>query len=244
LKKKNTLILLVLLLVLLVNVTSQSDGFASDIQANTSFRWHVKSAPSVGFSFYMTEGGWIAENNSIMTFLVNSIDEDIEGVLTIGNASVITSDTDLSIDLTLGVWGITAWLPGLFVEVGQSNIDILNETAYASAERVQYNFMNGTMTSHYTNIIIDSFILECIVFDYEQDPTVIGAPQITHLAYDLDTGVLVEASTGYWWGEPSPHYILELELDLANNIDSTIILIVLGSVAIIVFAAVILKASR
>ncbi len=242
-KKKNTLILLILL-VLLVNVTSKSDGFASDIQTNTSFRWHVKSAPSVGFSFYMADGGWIAENNSIMTFLVTNIGEDIEGVLTIGNASVITGDTNVSIDLTLGVWGVTEWLPGLFVEVGQNNIDILNETAYASAERVQYNFMNGTMNSHYENITINSITLECIVFDYEQDPTLFGAPQITHLAYDLNTGVLVEASTGYWWGDPSPYYILELELDLSNNINLTVILIGLGIVVIVVFAAGILKIRR
>lgn len=242
-KEKNTLILVVILLTLFVNTTPQSDGFATGIQTSTNYRWHVKTAPSVGFSFFMNDGAWIAENDSMMMFRVNNVGEDIEGVLTIGNTSLTTTDTNISIDLTLGVWGFTAWLPGLFVKVGQSNIDSLNETAYAAAERVQDNYLNGTMTSRYDNITIDSISMECIIFDYEQDSTAFGEPQVTHLAYDLDTGVLVEARTSYWWGAPSPLYILELELDLSASVNPPFILFGLGA-AVIVALVVIVVARR
>ncbi|MHA1614240.1 MAG: hypothetical protein ACTSW7_04915 [Candidatus Thorarchaeota archaeon] len=240
-KKKNTLIIIVVLLMLFINVTPLSDGFASGIQTNTTFRWHVKTAPSVGFSFYMNDGGWIAENDSMMMFHVNNVGEDIEGILTIGNASITTTDTNISIDLTLGVWGFTAWLPGLFVKVGQSNIDSLNETAYAAAERVQYNYLNGSMTSRYDNITIDSITMECIIFDYEQDPTGFGEPQLTHLAYALDTGVLVEARTSYSFGEP---YILELELDFTVSVDPLFIMIGLAVTIIVIIAVVIATRRR
>jgi len=234
-KKRNKLILLVVSLMLFVSVTPLSDGFATEMQTNTTFRWHVKTAPNVGFSFYTNEGGWIAENDSMMMFQINDIGEDIEGILTIGNASVTTADTNISIDLTLGVWGLTAWLPGLFVKVGQSNIDSLNETAYAAAERVQYNYLNGSMTSRYDNITIDSITMECIIFDYEQDPTGYSEPQVTHLAYALDTGILVDARTSYSFGVP---YLLELELDLTVSVDPPFIMLGLVVAVIVVIAVV------
>ena len=52
-------------------------------------------------------------------------------------------------------------------------------------------------------------LTECIVFDYEHDPSGFGEPQVTHLAYALGSGVLVEASTSYSFGVP---YILEISL--------------------------------
>jgi hypothetical protein len=117
--------------------------------------------------------------------------------------SVQANDTDVAKDLTLGVWGTpTEWWPGLFVEVTQLAIDDLNETAYAAAERVSGNYLNGTMESRYEAISLPSGDVDCIVFDYEQDPTGFGEPQRTHLAYSLLTGVLIEANTSYSFGTP------------------------------------------
>ena len=78
--------------------------------------------------------------------------------------------------------------------------------------------------------------MECIIFDYEQDPTESGEPQLTHLAYALDTGVLVEARTSYSFGVP---YLLELELDLTVSVDPPFIAIGLVVTVIVVLTVVI-----
>ena len=239
-KKKHTLTLLVLIFMSFMITAPEIDGFAQGIQPDSTITWQVKKAPSVGFDMYWSEGGgWIADNDSLMMFTVSNIGEDIEGSLTLGNLTVAANDTEIAKDLTLGVWGATAWLPGLFVKIGQSNIDSLNETAYAAAERVQYNYLNGTMTSRYDNVTIGSVTIECIIFDYEQDPSGFGEPQVTHLAYALDTGVLVEASTSYSFGVP---YLLELELDLTVSVDPLFVTVGIAVTVIVIIAvAVVMK---
>jgi hypothetical protein len=239
-KKKQTLAISVLLVLFAMSVLTQIDGYAQGLQPNTTTKWHVKAAPSNVFDMYWTGGGgWIAENDSLMIFTINSLNDDIEGSLTLGNLTVTANNTEIAKDLTLGVWGATEWHPGLYVKVGQSNIDNLNETAYAAAERVQYNYLNGTMTSYYDNITIDGITMECIVFDYEQDSSGFGEPQITHLAYDMETGVLVEARTSYSFGEP---YLLELELDLASSVDLQLVAIgSIVSIIIVIAVGVVLK---
>lgn len=241
-KRNYTLILLIILFMSFVIVTPHTNGFAQGIQVNTTTTWQVKAAPSVGFDMHWADGGgWIADNNSLMMFSVSNVGEDIEGSLTLGNLTVAANDTEIAKDLTLGVWGATEWLPGLFVEVGQSNFDDLNETAYAAAERVQYNYLNGTMTSRYDNITIDSTSFECLIFDYEQDPTGFSEPQVTHLAYSLETGVLVEASTSYSFETP---YLLELELDLTVRVDPLFITIGIAISIIVIIAVVIVTRRR
>lgn len=203
-RRRITLVFVVILFMFSMSSTPVVNGYSSEIQSGRIVRWQIESAPADAFNMYYTGGGnWIAQNDSTIVFEINSFDEDVLGHLHIGNVSVLTNDTDIAKDLTLGVWGTpTQWWPGLFVNVGQSDIESLNASAYASAERVSGNFLNGTMISSYETINVDNEQHECIVFDYDQDPTGFGEPQRTHLAYSLETGVLIEANTSYSFSTP------------------------------------------
>jgi len=83
-------------------------------------------------------------------------------------------------------------------------------------------------------------LYDCIVFQYEQDPTSFGEPQITTLAYDTETGVLVKANTSYSFGAPYT-LILELEGIHIPTPDSILVwagLAIAGAVLIIVAAVI------
>ncbi len=203
--------LLAIFFTIVLTFTPLVSGYSSNIIIGSTIEWRVEVAPNDAFNMYYSEGGlWVAENGSSMTFSIQSIGEDIVGRLTIGNISVIANDTDIAKDLTLGVWGTpTEWWPGLIVDVEENSIEDLNETAYASVERISGNYLNGTMTSRYENISVGNTLVECIVFDFEQDPTGFGEPQVTHLAYSLASGVLIEARTSYSFGVP---YNLEISI--------------------------------
>ena len=213
-KKRSALILLVGLFILTLNITPQAVGLPTGIQRYTHLTWTVNVAPrNITIMYYSEGGNMLAENRSTMSCLVTNISDDVVGTFHIGNVTVAANDTEIARDLVLGVWGTyTEWWPGFFVETGQSNIESLNETAYAAAERLPGNYLNGTMTSRYDNIsvvvwnstteIYDHVDEECIVFDYEQDPTVFGEPQVTQLAYSLNSGVLVKGNTSYSFGVP------------------------------------------
>ncbi len=231
-----------------MTMTPQTDGYSSEIENGKILEWRVEATPTSAFNLYYTNGGnWLAENGSLMRFSIQSVSDDVVGQLTIGNVSVVANDTEIAKDLTLGVWGTpTEWWPGLIVGVGESNIESLNATAFASAERVSGNFLNGTMTSHYENISVGNVQLECIVFDYEQDPSGFGDPQRTHLAYCLATGVLVEASTSYSFGVP---YNLEISLEgsgtpLVEPQQGLYLLIIGGAVLGAVFISYVILSRR
>ncbi|TFG34725.1 hypothetical protein EU527_02020 [Candidatus Thorarchaeota archaeon] len=213
-KKKSALVLLIGFFIITANLTPQAAGFTTEIEEESYVEWRIDIAPRNNTIMYYSGGGnMIAENESIMSCFVNTIDDDISGDFVIGNVSITANDTDIAKDLVLGVWGThTEWWPGLFVEIGGANIAELNATAYAAAERLSGNYLNGTMNSRYENITIIAwnstsetyYFLEeeCIVFDYEQDPPLFGDPQITHLCYSLNSGVLVKANTSYSFGIP------------------------------------------
>ncbi len=209
--KKLTLVLVIALFMISTTKTPQASGYSSDIVIGSTIEWRVDAAPSAAFNmFYTGGGGWIAENESSMTLTIENVGEDVGGLFEIGNVTVVANDTEIAKDLTLGVWGTpTEWWPGLIVDVGQFSIESLNATAFASAERVAGNYLNGTMTSHYDNFSVGNVLMECIVFDYEQDPSGFGEPQLTHLVYSIGSGLLVEASTSYSFGIP---YNLEISL--------------------------------
>jgi hypothetical protein len=227
-KKRIALALIVTMFVLPVNAISQTNGFSFLIENGSGAIWDVEIATN--FTMWFTGGGYCAvENESIMTFIIDSVADDVYGTLNIGNVTVSTNDTMTAIDLALGFW--PSWLPGLFVEVGQENIKSLNETAYAAAERVSGNWMNGTMSSQFENISVGQTPQECIVFDYEQDPP---GTQVSHLAYSLATGVLVEADTSVTIGNPYRLVITLRELGFPTPVDFTV-----GIGTIIVFSGII-----
>jgi hypothetical protein len=143
-----------------------------------------------------------------MFFTVDEVTPEVSGNLIIGNASVTANDTMIARDFVLGVWGVTEWWPGLVIPTGASEIEELNETAFASAERVAGNYLNGTMISYYENVSAAGTEYECIVFEYTQDPVSFGEPQVTYLAYSLQSGILVKGNSSVTLTEP---YLLDIE---------------------------------
>lgn len=206
--RRITLSVIVIMFMVSIGPTTIATGYSTYIDNETVITWNVEKITN--FTMWFTEGGYCAaSNDSIMEFHVSNIDDEVSGTLSIGNISVATNDTMIAIDLTLGIW--PDWQTGLIIEVGQNNIDSLNETAYAAAERTAGNLMNGTMVSKYENITIGTRTEECIIFDYIQDPP---GTQVTHLAYSLSSGVLVEANTTVTFTSP---YLLVVSLSSIVN---------------------------
>jgi len=245
---RRRMISVIIALFMLSIITPQSIGYSSEIAIGAGIEWRIDTAPRDAFNMFYTGGGnWLAENGSSMTLSIHNIGEDVGGLFEIGNVTVIANDTEIAKDLTLGVWGTpTEWWPGLIVDTGEANIASLNATAFASAERVLGNYLNGTITSHYDSISVGNVLIECIIFDYEQDPSGFGEPQVTHLAYSLASGVLVEASTSYSFGVP---YILEISLvevslPIVDSVLEQLPLILAGSLLVVVVLAYFMMSRR
>ncbi|TFH07333.1 MAG: hypothetical protein E4H14_08765, partial [Candidatus Thorarchaeota archaeon] len=199
-RKKEIFAFTILLAVFSMNLIAGSMAYALDIypvqDASTIVKWDITETPESTFSMYFTgAGNCLIETDSMMTFTVGDINEDVSGLLSIGNLSILANDTNIARDLVLGVGIFSPFEPGLFVKVGASNIDSLNESAYTAAARVSGNFMNGTMSSSYENVTLHGIEYETIKFDYEQDTPFAGDPQRTQLTYDIATGVLLIANT-------------------------------------------------
>ncbi len=215
--KKPIIVVTFLIALLSISAIGRSMAYANDIQpvqdASTVAKWEVTHAPESAFSMWFTEGGnCLIEDGSTISFSVGNINEDVEGLLSVGNVSILTNDTDVARDLVLGIGIFSPFEPGLFVKVGASNIDALNDSAYAAAARVDQFSMNGTMISTYENVTIGETEYETITLDYEQDPTGAGDPQRTRLIYDITSGVLLYANTSYWFGfNNTTPYWLEIE---------------------------------
>ncbi|MFW9833012.1 MAG: hypothetical protein ACFFEK_03370 [Candidatus Thorarchaeota archaeon] len=213
-RKRSAVLLLIGLFILSFNATPEVAGYSGFPYPGSTVTWRIDVAPTDITIMYYSEGGNMrAQDGSLMRCEVSSYANDVSGMFAVGNVTVFANDTEIARDLVLGVWGTpTEWWPGLFIEPGQSSANSQNETAYAAAERVAGNYLNGTMTSRYDSVSVeiwnrtsqayDIVEEECIIFDYEQDPPAFGEPQITHLAYSLNSGVLVKANTSYSFGIP------------------------------------------
>jgi hypothetical protein len=204
-----------LLALLTMNSLGGTIAFASEIQpvqdASTVVKWEVTHAPESTFSMYFTgAGNCLIDDWSTLSFTIEEINEDVEGLLNVGNVSILTNDTDVSRDLVLGIGIFSSFEPGLFVKGGATNIDTLNDSAYAAAARVSGNFMNGTMSSAYHNATAGQVEYQAITFEYEQDTPSVGDPQRTTLTYEIETGILLYANTSYWFGEGFEPYWLEI----------------------------------
>ncbi|MHA2386426.1 MAG: hypothetical protein ACXAEE_09490 [Candidatus Thorarchaeota archaeon] len=221
--------------------TGYNPGLTPRVSVSTRIAWTVDDAPNIAFAlFWSGTGAWIAEKDSQMIFDVTRVDDDIEGELTLGNATWTSNDTEIAMDLIIGVWGLTPWFPGFIVEIGDTNIEALNQTAYASAERVAGNYLNGTMESSYEEVVAHGTSYDCIIFEYEQDPVSFGEPQLTMLAYDLVTGVMVKANTSYSFGTPYS-LVLELEGIYTPSVGPTPLLVGVAIALVVVLAVAIMK---
>jgi len=242
---RGLLIAFLTLCFLTAGIVASSDDYYQPLVpsqlGNTIVNWRIVEVPEIAVQWGWTgEGAWLAESGSIMSFTIITLDEHITGNLKIGNFTIEVNNTDAARELVLGVWGLTPFFPGLIVAIGQDNLGDLNDTAYASAERVQSNYMNGTMESSYEPVVVGGTSYDCIVFDYEQDPTGYGEPQRTYLAYDTLTGVLVRANTSVTIVN---EYILVLELQSILPPGPAMLLIVggLSVFAIVVIVVVVVK---
>ncbi len=234
------LTMIALVAVLPVGAAAQ-DGFNTMLypaQKNTVITWTVVHAPGVPFNLYFSgTGAWLAEPGSTMTLNITAIADDVTGVITLGNATWMGQDENIAKDLTLGVWGLTAWLPGLVIPTGGQALEETNSTAHAAAARAGGNYMNGTMTSGLETVTVHGTAYNCIVFNYTQDRTSFGEPQRTYLAYDTDTGVLVRANTSYSFGTP---YHLELELcSITPGVPADLFLVIAGIVTGVVLVLIV-----
>ncbi len=208
-----TLSLIIMMFVVSIGLTTIATGYSTYIENETVITWNVDKITN--FTMWFTGGGYcVASDDSSLEFQITDVDEEVFGMLSIGNVSVEANDTEIALDLTLGVW--PSWLPGLVVEVGQNDIGLLNESAYVAAQRVAGNMMNGTMVSQYENITIADKTEECIVFDYQQDPP---GTQISHLAYSLSSGVLVEANTTVTFGSTYKLVLSLSRIDVLTIVD-------------------------
>jgi len=249
-KKREILAFTLLVAVLSMNMIMGSMAYALDIHPaedrTTVVNWQVTQAPQTAFNMYFTGAGYcLIDPDSTLSFTVGDINSDVEGLLVIGNVSILANDTDVSRDLVLGVGIYSAFEPGLFVEIGASNFDDLNASAYASAQRASGNWMNGTMSSSYGNVSIGDSEFEAITFDYEQDTPFAGDPQRTRLIYDITTGVLLYANTSYWFGEGSEPYWLEIEfLEITYTGPfplTTIYYIIIASIIVVILIALVVR---
>ena len=198
---------------------------APGLFGDATIQWRVKQSPDVPFQlFYSGNEKWIAENGSIMSFQITKINDDFEGIVKLGNSTWRGNDTDLARDLTLGVWGKTAWLPGLLIHTDEKSIEQENATAYKSALRVYGNYLNGTIDSKIESIELSGKYYNCINFYYVQDEPLFGDPQILRLSYDLNSGILVYANVYYSFGVP---YTFEIALLSVSSplASSTLILV-------------------
>lgn len=241
-KRRIVLPMVVLLLMLSTSAIVVKANYSSYIEDQTLITWKVREVTN--FTMWYTGGGYCAAvNGSEMEFQITNLSNDVSGLLSLGNVSVESNNTMIALDLTLGVW--PGWLPGLVVEVGENNIHALNDSAYAAAERVAGNWMNGTIVSKYENITVGTSEDECIVFDYQQDPP---GTQVTHLAYSLTSGVLVEANTTVTFAST---YILVLSLESLENptaVDLTVnqppIIALIGIIGGVTFAVLMIAFIR
>ncbi len=242
-RKNEIFTLAALLAILSITMIGRSSAYAVDIDpvldANTIVKWNVVNVTDSAISMYFTEAGYcLVEDDTIMTFTISEVNDEVTGLLSIGNISILANDTDVARDLVLSVGIYTPFEPGLFVKIGESNLDALNESAYESAERVSGNFMNGTMLSTYENYTIGDTTYETIIFDYVQDSPLAGDPQRTRLIYDLETGVLLYANTSYWFGGDFKPYRLEIQfIEIAHEggyVPPTILYpIIIGGIGIV-----------
>jgi hypothetical protein len=250
--KRNPIIIsLIIMSFLVVNASANGNGYSSIItpteSGNTIITWNVVDSPEAAVAWgWSGEGAWFVETGGKMNFTVTEVGNNyITGTLGIGNFSIEANNSDIARELVYGVWGLTPFFSGLVVKIGEENLAELNETAYASAARVSGNYLNGTMKSSYGTVNVNSRSYNCIIFEYEQDSSGFGEPQVTYLAYDTETGVLVKGNSSFHFGDPWLPYslIVELESISVPRIDMTLILVGagVGVVALVIIIVVIMK---
>ena len=252
-KIRKTMILGIFLLIMTgMGGIGVSSGYSTTIMPtldqSTSIIWEVLQTPTAPVQSYWTGGGyWITQSHANMTFAVESVDDDVTGRLTLGNMTVLTNDTMISRDLALGVWGVVEFSPGLFIETNSTAITKLIITAYEAAERVKWNYLNGTMHAHYDTYTINDVEYNCIFFEYQQDPTSFGTPQHTQLIYSLSTGILLYANTSYYFGEPYQPYHFEIKflaIEHHGTMPNPMILYAVVSSGILVIGVVLILSRR
>lgn len=173
----------------------KADGFA--VQIGTQAEWLINSVTVHPTAWYRIDiwtylGSWIAENGSKIGYTVTAVNEEVYGGLIIGNLTVTNSSSaEIASNLVLG---ILSWGPGLITHTNWAN------HSEVAQEQANSEWINGTITlTEKTQTYLDK-TFETIKY------VLVSSSQNTTLVYEKNSGVLLEAQTGFGL------YFLDLEI--------------------------------
>ena len=196
-KKSYQRIFLLLSVLLFSFGTSGVKAEEFEVETGSNAKWIINSVSDQPVSWYRIDvwtdlGSWAAENNSKIQYTITEIQEEIYGDLTIGNLSISdASSAEIASDLAIGV---LMWGPGLITHTNWTKH--INE----ATEQSQSDWLNGSLHITESTESYLSISLETIKF------TMVSASQNTTLIYDRNSGILLEAQTGFG------SYFLDIEL--------------------------------
>jgi len=196
-KKKYQRIFLLLSVLLFSFGTSGVKAEEFEVQTGSNAEWIINSVSDQSVAWYRIDiwtdlGSWVAENNSKIHYTVTEIHEEIYGDLIIGNLTISNSSSaEIASDLAIGV---LMWGPGLITHTNWTKHKI------EAQEQAQSDWLNGTLKITESTKSYISISLETIKF------AMVSASQNTSLVYDKNSGILLEAQTGFG------SYFLDIEL--------------------------------
>lgn len=122
---------------------------------------------------------WHASANQLLTFDIHRMENyELHGIFTIGNFTISTNDSRIGAELAFSIW---PWFPGLISHLNWSNVD-------QDATNAATGFMEGDLDIQTTSTTK--------AYTYQQG---IFGNQNTTLVYDLQTGILLEGYTEFFF---------------------------------------------
>jgi hypothetical protein len=191
----NLSILVPLLIGSILPIAAQDITTYSDLAIPTPFltprlEWVITNVTTEAVEWGWGTGDyWQANAGQRITYIINEIKNDeIHGLLSIGNLTLLTNDSRLAAELTLSIW---PWFPGLISHLDWTVVD-------QNARSAATGWMEGTLEIQTT--------ATTKIYTYQQG---LFGNQNTTLAYDLQTGLLKAAYTEFYFQKD---YHLGIEL--------------------------------
>jgi hypothetical protein len=165
--------------------TAQNGSYATilypDAFSTSKLHWRITNVTDEVVEFGFGSGTfWHAQAGQELSFEVQVIaDDDLTGLLTIGNLTLPANDSRIAAELVFSIW---PWFPGLVSHLDWIAVD------QAATEAAASFYMNGTLD------IQDGASTKTYV--YHQGP---WGNQNTTLVYDIDSGILLSAYTEFFF---------------------------------------------
>lgn len=152
-------------------------GLYPNLFSTPKLHWKITNVTSEVVEFGFGSGAlWKAQAGQPLTFEIQEIaDNELSGLFTIGNLTLLANDTRIAGELVFSVW---PWFPGLVSHLDWTTVD-QDATNAASGY-----FLNGSLDITTTSTTK--------TYVYHQGPF---GNQNTTLVYDLFSGVLLSAFT-------------------------------------------------